>query len=225
MFVRIFVRDEPTAMRQLALAMTHPSNSPTRLHERDFLVIDLEATCDDGGLVPRNAMEIIEIGAVRVDGISFEPLAEFQTFIRPVRRPTLTPFCTKLTSITQAQVDAAPGFVEAMQQLREFIRAGKPVLFGSWGNYDRGQFEQDASFHRVELPFGREHLNIKQAFSDTLGTSKRFGMSGALRELGLPLVGTHHRGIDDARNIARLLPYAIGAWPLASVPRGRAGRG
>lgn len=197
--------------------MTYPTNHPTRLHERDFLVIDLEATCDDGKLVPRNVMEIIEIGAVRVDGETFEVLDEFQTFIRPLRRPTLTPFCTKLTSITQAQVDTAPTFPHAIEQLREFIRAGKPVLFGSWGAYDRGQFEQDAQYHRVELPFGREHLNIKQAFSDTLGTSKRFGMAGALRELGLPLIGTHHRGIDDARNIARILPFAIGALPLAAA--------
>jgi inhibitor of KinA sporulation pathway (predicted exonuclease) len=28
--------------------------------------------------------------------------------------------------------------------------------------------------------------------------------------VGLDLVGTHHRGIDDARNIARLLPYCLG---------------
>lgn len=186
------------------------------MHERDFLVIDLEATCDDGKLVPRNVMEIIEIGAVRVDGVSFEAIAEFQTFVRPVRRPTLTPFCTKLTSITQAEVDAAPTFPAVIEALRAFIRAGKPVLFGSWGAYDRGQFEQDARFHGVELPFGREHLNIKQAFSDALGTSKKFGMAGALRELGLALVGTHHRGIDDARNIARILPYAIAARPLPS---------
>ena len=31
----------------------------------------------------------------------------------------------------------------------------------------------------------------------------------ALAHVGLPLVGTHHRGIDDARNIARLLPHSL----------------
>ena len=56
---------------------------------------------------------------------------------------------------------------------------------------------------------------IKEAFSNALGTRKRFGMAGALRQLGLPLTGTHHRGIDDARNIARILPFAIGAQPIA----------
>jgi hypothetical protein len=31
--------------------------------------------------------------------------------------------------------------------------------------------------------------------------------------LGLTFEGTAHRGIDDARNIARLLPYALGRVP------------
>lgn len=192
-------------------------------HHRDFLVIDLEATCDNGSLVPKREMEIIEIGAVLVDHHSVEIVDEFQSFVRPVRHPELTPFCMQLTSISQADVDAAPGFVEVLEQLRRFVvehtpkqgrSAGQPPLFGSWGNYDRGQFQQDAGYHGVKLPFGADHLNIKQSFSDALGTRKRFGMAGALRQLALPLVGTHHRGIDDARNIARILPYAIGAMPI-----------
>jgi inhibitor of KinA sporulation pathway (predicted exonuclease) len=182
--------------------------------KRDYLVIDLEATCDNAGAVPKREMEIIEIGAVLVDCASFEPLGEFQSFVRPVRHPILTPFCCELTSITQAQVDAAPGFAAAIAALREFM-AGEQPLFCSWGAYDRGQFALDAEFHQVALPFRPDHLNLKEAFSEALGTRKRFGMSGALRRLGLPLEGTHHRGIDDARNIARILPYAIGAQAIA----------
>ena len=34
-------------------------------------------------------------------------------------------------------------------------------------------------------------------------------MKGALLKVGLPLEGTHHRGIDDVRNIARLLDHLI----------------
>ena len=38
------------------------------MNARDYLVIDLEATCDDAGAVPKREMEIIEIGAVWVEG-------------------------------------------------------------------------------------------------------------------------------------------------------------
>lgn len=44
-------------------------------------------------------------------------------------------------------------------------------------------------------------------FSEYLGVSKGFGMSQALQQLGLELKGTHHRGIDDARNIAAIFRH------------------
>ncbi len=49
-----------------------------------FLVIDLEATCDDGGAVPRLEMETIEIGAVLVDGVARGAcLAVARQLVRP----------------------------------------------------------------------------------------------------------------------------------------------
>lgn len=178
-----------------------------------YLVIDLEATCDNKNTVPKSQMEIIEIGAVLADAETLEPIDELQTFVRPVRHPVLTPFCTELTSITQDMVATAPSFPEALELLRRFIGEQR-ALFCSWGNYDKNQFEQDARHHRVQLPFRNQHLNLKQAFSDANGSRRKFGMAGALRRVGMTLDGTHHRGIDDARNIARLLPYCLGKEPL-----------
>jgi inhibitor of KinA sporulation pathway (predicted exonuclease) len=174
-----------------------------------FLVIDLEATCDDQKRIRDRDMEIIEIGTVLVDAETFLPVAEHQTFVKPVRHPVLTDFCRKLTTITQADVENAPGFPEAIASLARFID-GRDVLFCSWGDYDRRQFEQDAKRHKVSLPFGGKHLNLKKQFTVQLGGDMRYGMAGALRRVGLPLEGTHHRGIDDARNIARLLPWVLG---------------
>jgi inhibitor of KinA sporulation pathway (predicted exonuclease) len=176
--------------------------------ESCYLVIDLEATCDDGGRMPARDMETIEVGAVLVDGETLSPIAEFQSFVRPVRRSTLTPFCTRLTSITQRDVESAPLFPEVMERLGAFL-GGQPALFCSWGRYDKNQLEQDARHHRIALPLGDGHLNLKQAFAEHLGV-RPMGMAGALGRVGLSLVGTHHRGIDDARNIARLLPWSLG---------------
>ena len=50
---------------------------------------------------------------------------------------------------------------------------------------------------------------MKRRFSQVLGETKGYGMGAALRRVGLPLVGTHHRGIDDARNIVRLLRWTL----------------
>jgi len=174
-----------------------------------YLVIDLEATCDENHRIPRAQTEIIEIGAVLSDAQTLLPIAEFSTFIKPVVHRRLTPFCTRLTSITQADVDGAPTFREAITQLGRFL-GGKNALFCSWGDYDRNQFERDASRHGVKLPFQPGHLNLKKRFSERLGETEFYGLSGALRRVGLRLQGTHHRGIDDARNITRLLPWIMG---------------
>ena len=69
-----------------------------------YLIIDFEATCANDGSVPRGEMEIIEIGAVLVEAATFGTLGTFQSFVRPVRHPMLTPFCTELTTITQSDV-------------------------------------------------------------------------------------------------------------------------
>lgn len=170
-----------------------------------YLLIDFEATCSDDGAVPKEEMEIIEIGAAMQRTGTFEVAAEFQSFVRPVRHPRLTPFCTELTTITQDQVDAAPLFPEVLAALVAWAAPYDDCLFCSWGDYDRNQLQQDCAFHGVAYPFGDEHLNLKAAFSQALGTKRRFGMAGALRKLGLKLEGTHHRGIDDIRNIARVV--------------------
>ena len=63
-----------------------------------FLVVDFEATCSQDSAVPRDEMEIIEVGAVLQSMRTFEIEAEYQTFVRPQRHPTLTDFCCELTT-------------------------------------------------------------------------------------------------------------------------------
>jgi inhibitor of KinA sporulation pathway (predicted exonuclease) len=184
---------------------THPTLSLPPL----LLVVDLEATCDDAGGIPRAETEIIEIGAVLVDEPTLEPVDEFQTFVKPVRHPTLTRFCSELTTIGQADVASAPRFPEAIGNIARWLAGRRPLLC-SWGDYDKNQLGRDASHHGITLPFGKDHLNVKRRFSEALGDPKRYGMAEALQRVGIPLAGTHHRGIDDARNIAKLLPWALG---------------
>lgn len=181
-----------------------------RIANRHYLIIDLEATCSDDGQVPREEMEIIEIGAVMQNAKTFAVESEFQTFIMPVRHPTLTAFCTGLTGIQQADLAGAPPFAWAIEELKNWMFAFDDCLFCSWGDYDRNQLMQDCNFHRIGYPFAPAHLNLKAAFSETLGLKKRFGLDGALRKLGLDFEGSHHRGLDDARNIARIVRRLCG---------------
>lgn len=175
-----------------------------------LLVCDLEATCDARKTIPRHETEIIEIGCVLVDEATLAAVDEYATFVKPVKHPTLTRFCTELTSIRQEDVAHAPRFREAIGNVARWL-AGRRALFCSWGDYDWNQLAREAKRNgNMTLPFGSEHLNLKKKFSETIGDTHRYGMAEALQKVGLPLEGTYHRGIDDARNMVRLLPWVLG---------------
>lgn len=171
------------------------------------LVIDLEATCDSGSEVPREEMEIIEIGAVF---ITHNTQHTFQQFVRPVLHPELTPFCKGLTSIRQEDVDAGVSFPEALALLTAWVESICPGRkgFSSWGAYDLGQFRRDIARHRLPTPeWMTLHENLKQGFAD-YNRCRPCGMAQALQKVCLPLKGTHHRALSDAENIAQLIPYS-----------------
>lgn len=173
---------------------------------RRYLIIDLEATCDDQGSVPRDEMEIIEIGAVLLDPAPWAITDEFDAFVRPVRNPRLTPFCTRLTSITQSDVDAAAGFREVVGELQRWLEPYRLTAWGSWGNYDRRQMQQDCDFHYMPFPLAAPHVNLKDRFTKRLKLPRRPGLGKGLQIAGIEFAGTPHRAIDDVRNIARLMP-------------------
>jgi myo-inositol-1(or 4)-monophosphatase len=50
--------------------------------------------------------------------------------------------------------------------------------------------------------------NLKRRFAKARKI-KEVGMARALQMVGLPLDGSHHRGLDDARNIAELQPWSL----------------
>jgi 3'-5' exoribonuclease 1 len=182
-----------------------------------YLVVDLEATCCDRKTIPSSKREIIEIGAVMIDR-NFNLLSEFQTFVRPVRFATLTAFCTELTTITQSDVDAAPTYCEAIQAFQIWMQDYPNLVFCAWGDFDRRQIRQDCKFHQVPNPIDMTCLNIKTMFARSQNLPGTYGMDEALKRAEIPLVGTHHRGIDDARNIAKLLPFALGQNHLTPLP-------
>jgi len=151
-------------------------------------------------------METIEIGAVIVDATSLKVIDEFQAFVKPIVHPTLRDFCKNLTSIQQEDVDKAEIFPDVFDSFLVWADTYEDYLFCSWGGYDKKQLEQDCTLHNIPFPLST-HFNIKTAFSKSQNTTKRFGLDQALKAKGIELEGTHHRGIDDARNIAKLLPY------------------
>ncbi|MCM6773323.1 exonuclease domain-containing protein [Nocardia sp. CDC159] len=183
------------------------------MDERYLNVVDVEATCWEGAVPPGQVSEIIEIGLCVVDLQALERVGRRSIVVRPVRS-VVSEFCTELTTLTQEQVDSGAEFAAACELLRSEHGAAARA-WASWRDDDRRQFERQCAATGVPYPFGVRHINAKRVFSESLGTAKRYGMAEALRVREMALEGTHHRGGDDAWNIANLVVDTIrrGAWP------------
>ncbi|WP_412548948.1 3'-5' exonuclease [Ralstonia pseudosolanacearum] len=186
----------------------------------NILVVDLEATCDQNA--PAFDMETIEVGAVWVaaDGAVLD---RFQAFARPVVNPTLAPFCSTLTGIHQSDVDSAPPFPAMAETLRAFVaRHRQPgSTWASWGAWDHKQLERDSMRHGITPPIDLPHVNAKRLFSKARRIGKEVGMAKACELVGLQIEGTHHRALDDALNVARLLLWVLreeGVRPINPRP-------
>jgi len=173
-----------------------------------IIVVDLECTCWESEPPPGQIGEIIEIGVCLLDSNSLLRSARQSILVRP-ERSQVSPFCTKLTTLTQAQVDTGIPFEQACQELRKTYRTSDRT-WASYGDFDRRQFERQCQETGVRYPFGKTHLNVKNLLSLALNEPYEVGLDRALDLTGLPLEGTHHRGVDDAWNIAQLLAVLLG---------------
>lgn len=174
-----------------------------------IIVIDLEATCWEGDPPPDQEKEIIEIGLCLLDVASGTRGEHASIVVRP-ERSTVSAFCTELTTLTQEEVDAGVSFAEACRLLREEYGARRRA-WASFGDYDRQQFERQCRSQQVVYPFGSRHINVKTLASLVYHLPEEVELPRALELAGLSLEGHHHRGIDDAWNIAGLLAATL--WP------------
>ncbi|ABF09719.1 3'-5' exonuclease [Cupriavidus metallidurans] len=174
------------------------------------LVVDLEATCSED-MAAGWEMETAEIGAVWVRG-NGTVLDHFQSFVRPVVNPQLTAFFTNLTGISQSDVDDAPLFTVAAEQLRQFVeRYQMPgSIWVSWGAWDARQLLRDSARYRIAEPIALPHQNGKRLFAKAQKIGKEVGMAKACQLAGQTIAGTHHRALDDAMSIVGLLPFVFG---------------
>lgn len=203
---------------------------------RRINVVDVEATCwDESDPCPAGEeTEIIEIGITVLDLRTFERSDKTSILVQP-RRSRVGAFCTRLTTLTQRQVEADGVSYETACAMIVGHFHGTKRPWCSWGAYDRDMFELEArrrvmagtaslapQEHRKAsqtllgwppevYPFSRQHTNMKQVLSLLGGRfDGEFGMAHACAKAGIALEGTHHRGCDDSWNIAGIVAWMLG---------------
>jgi ERI1 exoribonuclease 3 len=169
-------------------------------------IVDFEVTCwDKKDMVAEPIGEIIEFPCVILDRKTGANMGEFHEYVQPILNPILSNLCYRLTGISQVKVDYAKTLPQVVKRFQKFLKPYEKkgeVLIVTCGNFDFGEcYPDNYDLHDSINYLPTEWCNIKDIFKDVVNTKAR-GMVHMLGELGLPLLGHHHSGIDDARNIA-----------------------
>lgn len=183
----------------------------THLMKSQYIVLDFEANCS-GDQVRDH--EIIEFPGVLVNAETGQTISEFRTFVKMIKHKQLSEFIKDLTHITDEELQNGMTWSESLSEFEAWCKTHNVtpdnttmVTCGDWDL--KTMLSNQLSVSHTELtPFLNELFgcwtNMKASFRNAMGNHRMIGMDGMLTELGIPLVGHHHSGIDDCRNIAKI---------------------
>jgi inhibitor of KinA sporulation pathway (predicted exonuclease) len=182
--------------------------------EYDYiLVLDFEAQCQNGADL--ECQEIIEFPVLIID-VKQQKLLEnfFHYYIRPVKMPVLTEFCKELIGIEQDWVDKGILLEEALVLFDKFLEENKLLsssfIIATCGDWDISTcLRKECTYKEIELKdYLCKWINVKKLYESFYNEPKG-GMKEMLEKMNLTLDGRHHSGIDDSRNIAKIVLHLI----------------
>lgn len=199
-------------LRKRAKFMVHRSTE--LLPQADYLgVLDFECTCDNP--LPEGFLhEIIEFPVILLNIKTLEVISVFHAYCRPSLNPILTKFCKNLTGVTQSQVDSAETLDVVLAKVHTWIEThvwskGKTFAFATDGPWDFDKFlYPECKRLGIKYPsYCKTFVDVRSHYSRFYGL--RGGISFMLEKLGKTFEGREHSGLDDARNITRIVQELI----------------
>ena len=175
--------------------------------EKDFFVVDFEFTqyTKPTGKPRAFFPEIIEIGAVRIDGGTFEITGYIEDFVKPHFFPKQAAESMEFCMITAADMEKAIDFSDMLWQIESLYVPGK-TYFVAWGDADFGVIKQNCERHKVPNPVMREdYLDLAEAYKMLKGDRNTPGLYKAAEELEINTEGFGHTAYDDAVNTGKVL--------------------
>ena len=185
---------------------------------RPVIVFGLEWTAWEGSRErnwagPNEGREIIEIGAVKLDGADgLREIIAFENLVRPTRNPIVSSYFTDLTGITQTLIDnEAMPFRDAITLFEGFVGYdGAPILSFS---QDAEILRHNCALNDLPCPFADTQFhNIGPAIAATACRDPgSFSTSNRPALFAFPPATKAHCALGDARCIAETLRLYCGS--------------
>lgn len=178
----------------------------------NHIVLDLEWNQSTNGHaeVPGIPFEIIEIGAIKLDGDG-EILGEFSRLIRPAVYLEMHQITSRLIHLQMQELERGEPFPKVMEAFLDWC-GGEEYRFCTWGSLDLTELQRNIRYYNMTpLSDGPiAFLDVQKLFSLAYEDGKsRRSLENAVDLAGLEKDIPFHRAFSDAYYTAKLLAGII----------------
>lgn len=174
----------------------------------NYIIVDFEWNQSNTGEEPEAKeipFEIIDIGAVRLDG-NKTMTGEFNQLVKPAVYRHMHKITGNLIHLHMKDLQKGKPFVEVMREFLAFC--GEDYIFCTWGSMDLFELQRNMHFYHME-PLSKtpiRFLDIQKLFSIAYEDGKtRRGLEYAVNYLNIEKDIPFHRAFSDAYYTARIL--------------------
>ena len=152
---------------------------------------------------PNEFKELVQIGAIHFNTKTLKETDSLLLYLRPVKNPILSDYFTKLTHITQEDIETrGTTFGDAVDTFARWI--GKTPCY-AYGR-DKEVFDIDYVLYGMENPLSNtQFFDIREIFKSAGIDTKKFMSSTIIEAFGKANPSRGHDALNDARGIAYAL--------------------
>ena len=181
------------------------------MYER-HVVLDFEFTPIDRKYAEQRQItknEIIQIGAVLLDS-NYRKISTFSTYVKPELSTHIKPSVSRLTGITDRDLENAPSLKEAVEKMTVWTGSDKKTRVYSWSDADLYQLEDVCYLKGIPFPENmRRWMDFQAVWSRLLCTRQKLSLKNAVTSANGQFMGTMaHTALYDAMATAELLIMA-----------------
>ena len=165
------------------------------MQNKPFVFLDLETT----GLNP-SIHEVIEIGAIMVEGISLQPLSTFNMKVKPEHIETASDRALQINGYNKEAWQDAKSLQEVVEQFHQWVGSESNAVIVAQNVCFDYQFLK-AAFDTYELPFPFDYhkLDVASMAWITLPNAESLSLSKIAKSIGLEEEPAIHRALYGAK--------------------------
>lgn len=174
---------------------------------KDYVVVDFEFTQYTKPVGrPRGFFsEIIEIGAVKINGETLDVVGQISNYVAPHFYPKQADEGMAFSMISHKDLQTAIAFNDMLEHIRT-LYIPHQTYFVAWGNADYNVLDEGCRRHGLENPvLFEDYLDMAAWYKWEMGDSYTTGLRTAVEEQGLDSDMFWHTASQDAANTGALL--------------------